>query len=182
VGKERAEAYLRMLAEAELRRAGQQLRDLDAAAGTDGGSASGVEHATTERALRKVVQAGRILVAAGALDHEDVTGIAKGLHAAITVRSRLLLNREHSRGNLFDAMFTQFSHVPPSSHPVTPAMWVTPIGRALRVDTGRAPSVLHLISLVRTDTPLALPGVPGRTGHDGTRVTPASRTPARTGG
>jgi hypothetical protein len=63
-----------MLAEAELRRARQQLRDLDAGAGTDGGSASGAAHATTKRALRKIVQAGRILVAAGALDHDDVTG------------------------------------------------------------------------------------------------------------
>jgi hypothetical protein len=156
VGKERAETYLRMLAEAELRRAGKQLRDLDAAAGTDGWSAPGLEHATTERALRKFVQAGRILVAAGVLDHDDVTGIAEGLHAAITVRSRLLLNREHSRGNLFAAMFAQFSHAAPPSRPVSQAMWVTPIGRALRVDTGRAPSVLHLISLVHTDTPLAV--------------------------
>jgi hypothetical protein len=155
VGKERAETYLRLLAEAELRRAGNQLRDLDAAAGTDGWPAPGLEHATTERALRKVVQAGRILVAAGALDHDDVTRFEKDLHAAITVRSRLLLNREHRRGNLFDANFAQFSHTPPS-RAVSQAMWVTPIGRALRVDTGRAASVLHLISLVHTDTPLAV--------------------------
>jgi hypothetical protein len=125
VGKERAETYLRMLAEAGLRRAGEQLRE--------------------------VVQAGRILVAAGALDHDDVTGIEEGLHAAITVRSRLLLNRERSRGNLFDARFARFSHAAPPSRPVSLA-----IGRALRVDTGRAPSVLHLMSLVRTDTPLAV--------------------------
>jgi hypothetical protein len=130
VGKERAETYLRMLAEAGLRRAGEQLRE--------------------------VVQAGRILVAAGALDHDDVTGIEEGLHAAITVRSRLLLNRERSRGNLFDARFARFSHAAPPSRPASLAMRVTPIGRALRVDTGRAPSVLHLMSLVRTDTPLAV--------------------------
>jgi hypothetical protein len=130
VGKERAETYLRMLAEAGLRRAGEQLRE--------------------------VVQAGRILVAAGALDHDDVTGIEEGLHAAITVRSRLLLNRERSRGNLFDARFARFSHAAPPSRPVSLAMRVTPIGRPLRVDTGRAPSVLHLMSLVRTDTPLAV--------------------------
>ena len=35
VGDERAETYLRLLAEVELRRAGDQLRGLDAAAGTD---------------------------------------------------------------------------------------------------------------------------------------------------
>jgi hypothetical protein len=156
VGKERAETYLRMLAEAGLRRAGRHLRDLDAAASTDGSSAPGLEHATTERALWKVIQAGRILVAAGALDHDDVTGVMKDLHAAITVRSRLLLNRDHRRGNLLDAMFAQFSRTALPSRPVSWAMWVTPIGRALRVDTGRAPSVLHLISLVHTDTPLAM--------------------------
>src|SRR5580693_4684030 len=52
--------------------------------------------------------------------------------AAITVRSRLLLNRERSRGNLFDAMSAQFSHVPPPPRPVSQAMRVTPTGRALR--------------------------------------------------
>ena len=74
VGNEQARTYLRTLAEAELRRAGEQLRDLDAAAGTDGWSAPGMEHATAERALWKVIGAGLILVAAGALDHDDVNG------------------------------------------------------------------------------------------------------------
>ena len=70
VGEKRAETYLGLLAEAELRRAGNQLRDLDAAAGTDGSSDPGMEHATAERALWKVIRAGRILATAGALDHE----------------------------------------------------------------------------------------------------------------
>jgi hypothetical protein len=38
VGEERAETYLRRLAEAELRRVGGQLRSLETAAGTDAGS------------------------------------------------------------------------------------------------------------------------------------------------
>jgi hypothetical protein len=38
VGDDRAEIYLRVLAEAELRRVGDQLRRLDAAAGTDVGA------------------------------------------------------------------------------------------------------------------------------------------------
>jgi hypothetical protein len=78
VGEERAETYLRLLAEAYLRllaevelgRAGDQLRGLDAAAGTDGWSDPGMEHATAERALWKVIRAGRILATAGVLDHE----------------------------------------------------------------------------------------------------------------
>jgi hypothetical protein len=51
VGEERAETYLRLLAEVELGRTGDQLHGLDAAAGTDAWSDPGVEHATAERAL-----------------------------------------------------------------------------------------------------------------------------------
>ena len=74
VGEERAETYLRLLAEAELGWAGNRLRDLDAAARTGGRSNPGIEHATLERALWKVIRAGRILVAAGALDQDYLTG------------------------------------------------------------------------------------------------------------
>jgi hypothetical protein len=62
--------YLRLLAGVELGRVGDQLRGLDAPAGTDGWSDPGMEHATAERALWKVIRAGRILATAGALDHE----------------------------------------------------------------------------------------------------------------
>jgi hypothetical protein len=153
VSKERAETYLRLLAEAELRRAGDQLRGLDAAAGTDGSPDPGIEHATAERALGKVISTGRILVAAGALEREYLTGFTDDLHAAITVRSRLL-NRDLRR-------VTAWRHVraarPPGmpSRPVGRAMRVTPIGRTLRVASSHPPAVLHLMSLVRTNTPLA---------------------------
>ena len=156
VGEERAETYLRLLAEAELRRAGDQLRDLDAAAGTDGSSDPGMEHATAERKLGKVIRVGRILVAVGALDREYLTGFTEDLQAAITVRSRLLLNRDHRRVTLPGAMFGPRGRPALPSGPVSRAMRVTPIGRALRVASNRAPSVLHLMSLVRTDTPLAV--------------------------
>jgi hypothetical protein len=53
--------YLRLLAEVELGRVGDQLRGLDAAAGTEGWSDPGMEHATAERALWRVIRAGRIL-------------------------------------------------------------------------------------------------------------------------
>ena len=151
MGKERAETYLRLLAEAELRRAGDQLRGLDAAAGTDGWSDPGIEHATAERALGKVISTGWILVAAGALDREYLTGFTDDLYAAITVRSRLL-NRDLRRVTRHGAMFGPRGRLAMPSRPVGRAMRVTPIGRTLRVASGRAPSVLHLMSLVRIGT------------------------------
>ena len=152
VGEERAETYLRLLAEAELRWAGNRLRDLDAAARTDGRSNPGIEHATLERALWKVIRAGRILVAAGALDQDYLTGFADDLHAAIKARSRLLLNHDRRRGMLHRTMFAPPDSSPLPSRPVSWAMRVMPIGRTLRVASGRAPSVLHLMSLVRIGT------------------------------
>ena len=123
MGEERAETYLRLLAEAELRRVGDRLRCLDAAAGTDGASGPGVEHATAERALRRVIRAGRILVAAGALGHDDLTGFENDLQAAITVRSRLLLKHDQRRVRLHGAMFA------PRGRPAMPS---GPGGRAMR--------------------------------------------------
>ena len=152
VGEERAEAYLRLLAEAELRRAGDQLRDLDAAAGTDGSSGPGMPFVIAERALWKVIRAGRILVAAGALDRDYLTGFADDLHAAIKARSRLLLDHDRGRGMLHRTMFAPPGRPPPRSRPFSGAMRVTPIGRAVRVASGQPPAVLHLMSLVRIGT------------------------------
>jgi hypothetical protein len=152
VGEERAETYLRLLAEAELRRAGDQLRDLDAAAGTDGSSGPGRGHAAAERALWTVIRAGRILVAAGALDHDYLTGFADDLHGAIKARSQLLLNHDRRRGMLHRTMFAPPGRPALPSRPFSWAMRVTPIGRALRVASARAPAVLHLMSLVRIGT------------------------------
>ena len=152
VGEERAETYLRLLAEVELGRAGDQLRGLDAAAGTDAWSDPGLEHATAERALWKVIRVGRILVAADVLDHDCLTGFVDDLHAAIKARSRLLLNWDRRRGMLHRTMFAPPSRSPLPSRPFSWAMRVTPIGRALRVATDGASAVLHLMSLVRIGT------------------------------
>jgi len=63
VGDERAETYLRLLAEAALRQVGDRLRSLDAAAGTDVWSDPGMApFAAAEGAAWKVIRAGRILV------------------------------------------------------------------------------------------------------------------------
>ena len=148
---ERAETYLALLAEAGLRRAGDQLRAVDAAAGRDDRSRPGMPFAIAERAQRQVIRAGRILVAAGALDEDYLDRLAADLHAAIRARSRTMLNWDRRRGMLHRTMLAPFSR-PPPSRPVSWAIRVTPIGRALRVANGRAPSVLHLMSLVRIGT------------------------------
>jgi hypothetical protein len=156
VGDERAETYLRLLAEAELRRAGDQLRGMDAAAGTDDWSDPGMEpFAIAENAQWKVIRAGRILVAAGALDQDFLGRLATDLHAAINARSRILLNWDRRRGMLHTMFAPSSSQALPSGR-AGRAIRVTPIGRALRVASDRAPSALHLMSLVRTGTEAAI--------------------------
>ena len=174
MGDERAEAYLRLLGEVELRRAGGRLRDLDAAAlagadaaalaGPDAGerSARGMTpFAVADGALSKVGRAGRILVAAGAVDEDFLVWLDAELYAAFRARSRILLDSDGGLmggGGRLHATFTlPGGWRPPGGSAVPsgragPAMRVTPIGRALRVASERAPSVLHLLSLVRTGT------------------------------
>jgi hypothetical protein len=152
VGDERAETYLRLLAEAVLRQAGGRLRALDAAAGTDVWSDPGMApFATSESATWKVGRAARILVAAGVLDQDVLAGFGSDLHGAISARSRLLLNWDRRRGMLGRTMFAPSSR-PPASGPASQAMRVTPIGRSVRMAHGRGPSALHLMSLVLTET------------------------------
>ena len=152
VGDERAETYLRLLAEAVLRQAGDRLRALDVAAGTDIWSDPGMApFATSESATWKVGRAARILVAAGVLDEDVLAGFGSDLHGAIHARSRLILNWDRGRGKLGHTMFAPSSR-PPASGAASEAMRVTPIGRTLRVASDRAPSALHLMSLVRTQT------------------------------
>jgi hypothetical protein len=152
VGDDRAENYLRVLAEAELRRVGDQLRRLDAAAGADARSRPDMSlFATTEGAQWKVARTARILVAAGVLDQECLAGVTDVFSAAIQVRSRLLLNWYRRRGVLHRTIFGPTVLQPPP-RPASPAMWVTPIGRAVKMSGDRAPSTLHLMSLVATGT------------------------------
>ena len=90
MGDERAETYLRVLAEAELRRVSSRLRLLDAAAGTDVWSPPDSSlFVTAERAQWKVGRTGRILLAAGVLDPEALFGATGHFFDAIQVRSWL---------------------------------------------------------------------------------------------
>ena len=161
MGDERAETYLRLRAEVELRQAADRLRGLDAAVRPDDRADPGMPpFATAEGALWKVIRAGRILVAASALEEDLLTRFSADLLEAIKVRSRILLNRDRRRGVLYHNSYiaTPSSPAPPSG-PCDRAMRVVPLGRAFRVprDGGpsvlaRGPSVLHLMSLVRTGT------------------------------
>ena len=153
VGDERVETYLRLLAEAALRQAGDRLRGLDAAAGTDVWSDPGMApFAAAEGAAWKVIRAGRILVDAGVLDRKFLGRIAGDLNGAIKVRSRLLLNWDRRRGGLDSTMFGPFSPAPVPSCPALRAMRVAPVGRVLRLASDRARAVLHLMSMVWTET------------------------------
>jgi hypothetical protein len=152
VGDERAETYLGLLAEVELRRAGDRLRGLDAAAGTDVWSDPGMAPFTTaESALWKVGRAGRILVVAGVLDQDYLDRLWSDLHGAIYARSRLLLNWDRRRGMLGRTMFA-LSSSPLPSRCASRAMRAAPIGRRLRMASGGARWALHLMSLVRAET------------------------------
>jgi hypothetical protein len=156
VGDEQAEAYLRLLGEAELRRAVDQLRGPDAA--QDSSQPGMTPFAVAESALWNVERAGRILVAVGAVDEDFLVGLAAELHAALESRSRTLLGSEHGSRRLL-GIFASYDTVGRVSSVraggaggAGPAILVTPIGRALRVAGDRAPATLHLMSLVRTGT------------------------------
>ncbi len=149
---ERAETYLRLRAEAELRRVADQMRGLDAAAGPDDRADPGMRpFATAETALWKVIRAGRILVAAGAVDEEFLALLGADLDGSIRARSRIMLNWDHRRGMLHYTMSFTPSGGPASraGRGTAQAMRVMPIGRALRLP---GPSVLQLMSLVRAGT------------------------------
>ena len=105
--------------------------------------------AAAESAQWRVVRAGRILVAAGALDGDFLDRFAGELFSAITARSRIVLSWYRRRGVLHTIFAPPGGRALPSGR-VGRAIRVTPIGRALRVAGGRAPSVLHFMSLVRT--------------------------------
>ena len=150
VGDERAETHLRLLAEVELRRTGDQLRGLDAAAGTDEWSDPGMApSAAAQSAQWRVVRAGRMLAAASVLDRDFLGRFAGELFAAITVRSRIELSWYRRRGVLHTMFAAKTGRALPSGRGSW-AVRVTPVGRVLRVVSGRAPSALHFMSLVRT--------------------------------
>ena len=148
MGDERAEIYLRLRAEAELRRVSAELRRADAAAGDARADPRVIPFGPAEMAYWKVLRAGRILVAAGVLDQDYLDHVAADLNAAIMVRSRLLLEWDRRRGVVYRGSYVRPDPPPPDAQ----AMQVTPIGGVLRAAGVRVPWTLHLMSLVRTPT------------------------------
>lgn len=160
VGNERAEAYLRLLGEVELRRVCDQLRDLDATA--DSSYLGITPFGVAKSALWKVGRAGRILAALGAVDEDFLERLAAELDEAITARSRTLLETDRFGSRLDTIFASSYLHrqvpsgqVPSGQVPSGRAggeFLVTPVARALRVADDRAPTTLHLMSMVRTGT------------------------------
>jgi hypothetical protein len=156
-----AETYLRLRAEVELRPAADQLRGLDAAVRPDDRADPGMApFAIADGAHWRVIRAGRILVAAGALEEDLLTRFSADLLEAIKVRSRILLNWDRRRSVRRHSTFIVTSSSPvPASGRGDRAMRVVPLGRAFPVPGDRGPtgpargtSALHLMSLVRTGT------------------------------
>lgn len=153
MGSERAETYLRLVAEREFRRvihppAGQ--------AGPPGSRGWADDRMSTSdlaaSALWNLHRAGRILIAARALDEELVYRLGQEIEAVLTVRSRTHL----ARHGAVSRMFEPFGGAgPPAGAPRGPAAQPTrivPIGRAFRLASERAPADLHFLSLVATPT------------------------------
>lgn len=127
MGEDRAETYLRLTAEARLRRAGRSVRDV-------------------RSSVEQVSWAGEVLVAAGVLAEDQVRRIAAEHHAALSVRAGTELTSRLSLAiwQLDDGWRRA---APP---PAAQQMRVTPVGATFRVTGGRAPADLYLMTLVST--------------------------------
>jgi hypothetical protein len=131
VGDERAQTYLRLLAEQQARASPRSGPDI-------------------ARRVEQVRWAGEILAYAGVIEETDVHRIATELEAALLIRSDLERPRYARRvGWALEAL----GRLPDTDRwwwgGATP-MGITPIGRTIRVAHERAPSELHLMSLVRS--------------------------------
>jgi hypothetical protein len=153
VGDERAETYLRLLAEREFRRvihrpangAGPPGQADPRARGDYRISASDI----AASAQWNLHRAGRILIAAGALDEEFVHRLGKEVEAALTVRSSAHLSRRGVVSQMFQGAGS--SGGAPRG-PAAQPMRIVPIGQAFRLANDRAPADLHFLSLVATPT------------------------------
>ncbi len=138
MGDERAETYLRLMAEREFRRvirlpgwADHRMSASDIAAS----------------ALWNLRRAGRILIAAGALEEELVAQLTSETDAALTVRARTFLRRP---GVLRQILEPVRSLAPAAQDPAAQPMRVVPLGQVFRLGGERAPADLHFLSLVAT--------------------------------
>jgi len=144
VGGERAETYLRLLAEAQLR-AAQRAPGPDSEV-SGGPRPARVPYRVIQDSLQQLRWAGGVLTAAGALDHQDAALIAAELETALAVRSDLDSPRIMRRLDRPDTPGDEPSLRQPAAQP----MRIMPIGQAVWIANDRAPSELHLMTLVST--------------------------------
>jgi hypothetical protein len=145
VGDERAETYLELRAEAELRR---RLRSAVA------GSASGlVSAADVTASIMDIRWAGEVLRDAGVLPHGTALRIAAELEVALAVRAqtdprRLARRLDWAFRERGDESLTHASRR--EYHGPARPMRVVALGRTLPIHDERAPCDLHLMTLVST--------------------------------
>lgn len=101
--------------------------------------------------------AGDVLVAAGVLSHDVVARVAAELDVALTARAR---SDSAWRATRLYRALERTDPWPPGARPgsagLPQPMQITPLGRTLRVADERAPSELHLMTLVRTPASAAI--------------------------
>ena len=143
---ERAETYLRLMAEAELRRARRSH-------GEEQPPAGGLSYTVRER-LRRIQYVASVLTAAGALDPGLARAVTGDLEAALAVRSRIHRERR--------VLALRSYPVPTAGQPELPGVparpgggperrvSVVPAGRTLTQQDEEGRIDLHLFSLVRT--------------------------------
>jgi hypothetical protein len=130
VGDERAETYLRLLAETQLRLGVTPWQQQ-------------IDHGRS--VLRELSSAGDILVAAGLIDEEFTDGLVTDVETALAARSRAFRERYGRRRRIFSTW--QRAPRPPSRVGGPPR--ITAVGQKFSVPNDRAPSDVHLLTLVR---------------------------------
>ena len=129
MGDQRAETYLRLLAETQLRLAVTPLWQMDHGRGV----------------LANISSAADILVAAGLLDEEFTDALVSDVETALTVRSRAFRERYGMTRRI--SSIRQRAPRPRSGAGQPPR--IIPVGQKFSVPNDRAPSDVHLLTLVR---------------------------------
>ncbi len=129
MGDQRAETYLRLLAETQLRLAVTPLWQMDHGRGV----------------LANISSAADILVAAGLLDEEFTDALVSDVETALTVRSRAFRERYGMTRRI--GSIRQRAPRPRSGAGEPPR--IIPVGQKFSVPNDRAPSDVHLLTLVR---------------------------------